>query len=183
MKLLQNRAVALLIALAVIAASTLITANMRIRRACSAVEETFFTVSSGKAPAYYIDQLIHEAASIAAAGDNYPSLAAETEAVRTARRALAAAEESRDIPAMYDACQALYAAVDDITAAAADTEVTAYDRETFADGTSVVAGAARELAESDYNRSVTEFTEKTFRRFPSSLFARLFAIEAPARFA
>ena len=184
MKFFENRAVAILVTVLVVLGSTLLSGRANLAKACAAQEEAFFSVSEGKAPVYYIDQLISAAASLGNLAEKY-GYADDAASIREARRALVRAEEARDIPGMYDACQTLYAAVrafDDFSVDEITSE-NLQDPGLYLDNVSVISGAARELEQSDYNVNVTAFIAGTYDRFPSSLFARLFAIKAPDLFA
>ena len=184
MSFLQNRAVAVILAAVVVVGSTLLAGRANLARACAAQEEAFFTVSEGKAPVYYIDQLISASASLANLAEKY-DYADNAAALRQARQELLRAEEARDIPGMYAACQDLYAAVRafDNFSVSELTQDNLHDPGLFIDNVTVISGAASQLEKSGYNDAVTEFLQKTYHRFPSSLFARLFSIEAPALFA
>ena len=47
----------------------------------------------------------------------------------------------------------------------------------------MISGASRELEKSDYNERVNDFLINTYYSFPSSVFARLFMVDAPELFA
>ena len=179
MKFFQNRAVALLIALVVVAASTLLAGRANLSKACAAQEEAFYTAAEGKAPVYYIDQLISAAASLSNALEDAGRDDAAAE-LRSARRELVQAEEARDIPAMYEACEGLYAAVDALGGFSSGDKTT---QALWDDSLTVISGAKRQLEQSTYNVYVTEYITAVYSRFPTSLFARLFGIDAPALFA
>ena len=178
MKFFQNRAVAAVIALLVVIASTLFAGRANLVKACAAQEEAFFTVSDGKAPVYYVDQLISAAASLANVAEKYDR-GDNASAIREARRELVNAEESRDISDMYAAFRNLLTAVADYDC----PEITdPADKSLYEDNLAVVSGAGRELEQSPYNVNVTVFLETVYNRFPSSLFARLFSVRAPELF-
>ena len=179
MKFFQNRAVAAVIAVVVILGSTLIAGRANLVRACTEQEDSFFTVSEGKAPVYYVDQLISAAASLANVAEKC-SQAEDAAAIRDARRELVKAEESKDISDIYAAYRKLLSVVGDFDAPSISDSA---DRSLYEDNISVISGASRELEQSTYNANVTVFIETVYSRFPSSVFARLFSIRAPELFA
>ena len=107
MKLFQNRAVAIVITVAAVLVSILLSASVGIRRDNDRLKESFFA-AGGKTPVYYVDQQISAAASLATVADHYDALSGD--AVRAARKTLIEAESGRDISDIYDASTALSAA-------------------------------------------------------------------------
>ena len=179
MKFFQNRAVAVIIALLVVIGSTLIAGRANLIKNCKAQEAAFFSVSEGKAPVYYIDQLISASASLANVTEKYDTTGAAS-SIRDARRELVKAEEARDISEIYAAAENLIAVVSTVDSKSISDSA---DRMICEDNLSIVAGASRELEQSDYNVNVTFFLETVYERFPSSLFAKLFSIKAPELYA
>ena len=179
MKFFQNRAVAIVITVAAVIVSTLWNVNTNMRRDYAKLQESFF--GSGKTPVYYVDSQISAAASLATVADHYDALSGDT--VRAARRVLIGAEESRDISDIYLASTILSAAVDELSAAASSVAMTEADKGTFADGTAAVAGARRQLLESDYNANALALIRRNYARFPGSFFAELLSIPRPELFA
>ena len=178
MKFFQNRAVAIVITVAAVIASTLLNVNTNMRRDYKKLQESFF--GSGKTPVYYVDAQISAAASLATVADHYDSLSGD--AVRAARKALIEAEASWDISDIYDASTALSAAVDELSAAASSVSMSEADKATFADGTAAVAGARRNLLESDYNVNAYRMIRKNYSRLPGSFFVSLLHIPQPELF-
>lgn len=179
MKFFQNRAVAIVITVAAVIASTLLNVNTNMRRDYTTLKESFFSVS-GKTPVYYVDAQISAAASLATVADHYDSLSGD--AVRSARKALIEAEASWDISDIYVASTALTAAVDELSAAASSVSMSEADKATFADGTAAVAGARRNLLESDYNVNAYRMIRKNYSRLPGSFFVSLLHIPQPELF-
>ena len=179
MKFFQNRAVAAIIAVSVVVCSTLFAGRVNLIKACTAQEEAFFSVPNGKAPVYYVDQMISAAASLANVAEKYDR-GDDAAAIREARRELVSSEDSKDISDIYSAYRKLLSAVGclDIPSVADSMDRTLYE-----DNLSVISGASRELEQSSYNVNVTVFLETVYGRFPSSLFAGLFSIPAPELFA
>ena len=99
--------------------------------------------------------------------------------LRTARRALVNAEEKRDLSDMYAAYRSVLTAADSVELTFDDPA----DRDLYDNCKSVISGASRELEKSDYNDNVNRFLIDTYYSFPSSVFARLFMVDAPELFA
>ena len=158
--------------------STVFAGRANLSRACAEQEEAFFTVTEGKAPVYYVDQIISASASLADLAEKAGAADAASE-LRSDRRALVEAEEKKDLSDMYTAYRALLGAVDSVELSFDDPT----DRSLYEDFKSVISGASRELEKSDYNERVNDFLINTYYSFPSSVFARLFMVDAPELFA
>ena len=163
--------------------STVFAGRANLSRACAEQEEAFFTVTEGKAPVYYVDQIIGAAASLADVGEKYEQLSDAAVSMRDVRRALVRAEEARDISDIYDACMQVSDAARDFDAQADEVTMSGYDAELTADCVSEIAGAIRSVEESGYNASVSRFMAEKYSSFPASLYARWFSIAAPEPFA
>ena len=159
--------------------STVIAGKANLTRACREQEEAFFTVTEGKAPIYYVDQIISASASLADLAEKNEASGNTASDLRTARRALVSAEEKKDLSDMYAAYRSVLSAADSAELTFDDPT----DRALYEDFKSVISGAARELEKSDYNDKVNDFLINTYYSFPSSVFARLFMIDAPELFA
>ena len=135
-------------------------------------------MTEGKAPVYYVDQIISASASLADLAEKAGAADAASE-LRSARRALVEAEEKKDLSDMYTAYRALLGAVDSVELTFDDPA----DRDLYDNCKTVISGASRELEKSDYNDNVNRFLIDTYYSFPSSVFARLFMVDAPELFA
>lgn len=181
MKISENRGLAIVIAAAVVVGSTLVSGARGLEKACDNAERAFFK-SSDKAPSYYVNNAVSAAASLAAVGSHYDSLEAETAAIRSARSELVEAYEDKDIEDMGRACEALTAATDDFVAGVGGVSLTAEDQSAFDDASDTVYGAARQIGKSGYDEDTEAFIRKVYDRFPASLFAALFDVDAPELF-
>ena len=141
LKLFQNRFVAVIIAAAVIVFSTIFAGRSNLSRACRQQEEAFFTVTEGKAPVYYVDQIISASASLADLAEKSGASADAAADLRTARRALVNAEEKRDLSDMYAAYRSVLTAADSVELTFDDPA----DRDLYDNCKSVISGASREL--------------------------------------
>lgn len=182
MKFFQNRAVAVFLAVIVVL-GTLAVSAVRFAGSCRKAEDAFFSVSQGKAPVYYVDQIIGAAASLADVGEKYEQLGEIASAMRDGRRELVRAEENRDISAIYDACVQVSDSAREFNAQTGGVTMSGYDVELTEDCVSEIAGAIRAIEESGYNASVTRFVAEKYSSFPASLYARWFRIAAPEPFA
>lgn len=181
MKLSENKGLAVGIAAVVVVASTLLSGGLGLEKACDNTENAFF-VGSEKAPAYYVNSSISAAASLAAVGSHYDALTAETAALRASRSELVEAYEDRDIEDMGRASASLLEATDAFVAGIGGVSLTEEDRSAFDDAADTVYGAARQLEKSGYDKDTAKFIDRVYTRFPASLFASLFDIDAPESF-
>ena len=182
MKFFQNRTVAVILAVIVVL-GTLAASAVRFAGSCRRTEDAFFTVSSGKAPVYYVDQIIGAAASLADVGEKYEQLGEIAATVREIRRTLVRAEEARDISDIYDACAELSEAAREFNAQTGGVTMSGYDTELVEDCVSEISGAIRAIEDSGYNTAVSRFIADKYSSFPASLYARWFGIAAPEFFA
>ena len=183
MKFFQNKIVAIVIAVVVVIASTCISGSVGLSNACDDTEAAFFSVKGGKAPAYYVDQQISAAASLAAIGDHYADLGEVTENLRAARRKLVDAYEDKDIEDIAEACSELREQVDVFAARVQNVLLSENDSRTYADDLATLNGTRNMLLSSSYNKTVDKFMRTVYNRFPATLFAGLFDVDAPAQFA
>ncbi len=181
MKFFQNRAVATVIAMVVVVASSLLSSYVGMNRDLSKVNMSFWKVD-GKAPVYYVDQQIGAAASLATVGEHYSDLTGSASAVREARTALVNAENVHEISGVYNASVRLADAVSDLEQAASGTSLSAADASTFSDGINTVSGSMRQLLESDYNSSVQKLLRSNYLSFPGAVFASVLDIDEPVPF-
>ena len=181
MKFFQNRAVATVIAVVVVIASSLISAGVGMNRDLNKVNMSFWK-ADGKAPVYFVDQQIGAGASLATVGEHYSELSAPAAAVREARTALVDAENAQDISGVYNASVLLADAVSELDQAASAVSLSAADASTFADGLSTMSGAKNRLTESDYNDSVRRLLRRNYNSFPGSLFASVLDVDEPFLF-
>ncbi len=159
--------------------STVFAGRSNLSRACAEQEEAFFTVTEGKAPVYYVDQIISASASLADLAEKSEASADAAADLRTARRALVSAEEKRDISDMYAAYRSVLSAADSVELNIDDPT----DKALYDSCKTVISGASRELEKSDYNDMVNDFLIHTYYSFPGPMFARLFMVEPPELFA
>lgn len=178
MKFFQNRAVATVIAVVVVIASSLLSSSVGMRRDLNKVNMSFWK-TDGKSPVYFVDQRIGAAASLATVGEHYSELSAPAAAVREARTALVSAENAQDISGVYTADALLTNALSALEQAASSVSLSSADASTFSDGLSTMSGAKRQLTESDYNNSVQQLLHRNYQSFPGSLFASVLDVDEP----
>lgn len=182
MKFFQNRFVAFLIAAAVVVGSTTVNIGSGLHRACSRLEESFFTVKDGKAPNYYVDQMISAAASLAAVGSHYDGTQEAVSDLREARSELVEAQEERDVSDIAEASSVVLKSAGALSDTLGRLSLSEEDRSTWADAVDTLFGAERKLSSSDYNRDVESFLRNTYSRFPARVFAELLDIDEPELF-
>ena len=180
MKFLRRPAAALLLAVILVPVSLFLNTGIRLSRESQQLQASFYTDSPeyGKAPAYYINSRISDAASLATVGSHYEELSGATEAVRLARSTLAAAYESGYIYGMARANEELTKAVELFVKAAETVNFTEMDAINYQDRINALAGAQRNLENHSYNARVDDFT----RMIRGNPLAALAGVEAPVPF-
>ncbi|HBR07462.1 MAG TPA: hypothetical protein DD735_01040 [Clostridiales bacterium] len=181
MKLLKNRAVAVLLAVLVVAGSTFLNTRIKLSEECRRVEDGFYTSDSGSKSIYArLDSRLDAANGLwTILLDHDAEAAAE---LNKARSALLKAYDARDIPDMYDANYVLQKAFDDASSALSGVTLSASEADALHDYVITFAGAQRMIDESDYNDGVLTFMRSTYQRFPASFLAPLAGVKAPELF-
>lgn len=182
MNFFRNKIVAVCTAAVVVVASTAISGSAGLSKACRSVENGFFSVSEGKAPAYYVDQQISAAASLAAVGEHYEALTEPSEKLRSARKTLVEAYSKKDVSDICSACSELREQVDCFAGQAQSVSLTTADASTYSDDMATLSGTRNKLLSSNYNAKVSDFLDRVYYRFPASAFASLFDVDAPELF-
>lgn len=181
MKFFKNRAVAVLLAILVVAGSTLVNTRVRLAEACQQVEDTFFTASAGSKSVYArLDARLDAANGLWSILINHDAEAAA--ALNQARSAMLDAYDSRDISDMYAANSRLQDAFDTAVTAVSAYTLSASESDALNDYTITFAGAQKMIDESSYNSDVLAFLRTTYNKFPAIILAPLVGVEAPELF-
>lgn len=180
MKLFQKPAVALLLAVIVVPVSLFLNTGIRLTKESQQLQDSFYTDSLeyGKAPAYYVNSRISDAASLATVGSHYEELSTATDTLRLARSTLAAAFESGHIYSMARANDELTKAVELFVLAAEGVNFTEMDAANYADRITSLAGAQRNLENHSYNARVDDFA----RLIHSNPLASMAGVDVPDLF-
>lgn len=170
----------MLLAVVLVPVSLFLNTGIRLTGESQQLQASFYTDSPecGKAPAYYINSRISDAASLATVGSHYEELSAATETLRTARSTLVIAYESGYIYGMARANDELTKAVELFVKAAEAVTFTEMDAANYQDRITALAGAQRNLENHSYNARVDDFT----RTIHGNPLAALMGIEVPAPF-
>lgn len=181
MKFFKNRAVAVLLALLVVAGSTLLNTQIRLSEKCRQVEDGFYASETGSKSIYaYLGDRLDAANGLWTILINHDAEAAA--ALNQARSALLGVYDARDIAGMYGANNALQQAFDKAAAAVAGYDLTSSESDALNDYTISFAGAQKMIDKSGYNTVVLDFTRTTYEKFPANLLAPLVGVEAPELF-
>ena len=181
MQFLKKRSVALLIAVVVIALSTILSVHRSLGAECATVEEGFYSGLNGmhSSISYQLNQCARYANSLASISSGYSDLDDLTFELRAARNELL---EGGSISMQYDDYLRLLEAF-----AAVSTELGSRELGSHADDydycVSGFDGVCRTIAASGYNESVREFRNSTLRAFPANVLYRIAGVDAPELFA
>jgi hypothetical protein len=182
MKLFQNRAIAVLLAIFIVAGSTLLNTQIKLSEQCRQVQDGFFASEEGSKSIYaYLSARLDATNGLWTILINHDAEAAA--ALNQARAALLDAYDARDISGMYGANSTLQQAFDTAAASAAGYDLTSSESDALNDYTINFAGAQKMIDKSGYNTSVLDFTSTTYDKFPANLLAPLVGVEAPELFA
>lgn len=181
--LLKNRRFAAGILAAAVILGVPLGSARSLRHAVNRVEKQFFTGVEGRgAIADYLKDAVDAALGLVTVGAKYDAAAEETGALRMDRNWLLDAMEGKNV-AEYAAANALvvksFGALKDKLWSLELSEQDAADVEYYANQFEGAQGAVNHAG---YNEAVEDFTEKTYDRFPASLFAGLMGVEPPEKF-
>ena len=181
--LLKNRRFAAIVLAAVVILGVPLGSARSLRHAAKQVEAQFFTGVEGRgAIADYLEDASAAALGLVTVGARYDAAQEETGELRFDRSCLLDAMEGKRV-AGYAAANALvvksFGALKDKLWSLELSEQDAADVEYYANQFEGAQGAVNHAG---YNEAVEEFTQKTYDRFPASLFAGLLGVEPPEKF-
>ena len=182
MKLLKKPAVAILLVVLLVVGSTLLSADLKLSRACTRVIDGFYDgIKRQPAAAQAIRSLCDDADQMVIIGDNYgidtAPLAADTAALRQA-----VGYDNPDVAAVYAAFSPFYTKLKVLENDLMHTDLSERHKEQMAEYSEDIAQSRARIDSSGYNESVSSFLRKN-DRFPTRQFANLFNISYPAYFA
>ena len=182
MKLLKKPVVAILLVVLLVVGSTLLSADLKLSRACARVTDGFYDgVKRQPAAAQAIRSLCDDADQMVIIGDNYgidtSPLSADTSALRQA-----VGFDNPDVAAVYAAFAPFYTKLKVLENDLQHTDLSERHEEQMAEYTQDIARCHEQIDASGYNESVSTFLRRN-NRFPTRQFARLFNITYPAYFA
>jgi hypothetical protein len=189
MEALKKRQNALVIFVVVVVVFTLIGCHRSLSKVCRQAEEAFFQKGAFSDVGYYTspaDQLencVKYANRLLSVINGSDALADAYSAVRDSRQALVDALDKQDISDIYNANQALAAAV---TQTDALVQAGAAVPESNDDYDAIISDffAAQAVAEeSPYNEYVDEFIRTTVRPFPTNLLRVVSFVSLPEKYA
>lgn len=186
MSILKKRPVALLIAAALVLASTLISVNVKFGAKCADVADSFYDgVEAARAyrqPGIgsHLNNLCTYADSVAIILDNY---GADVEELSWDSEALkyALGYSREDIPYIYSCYEDLLSTLNAVRYQAQGYPLSERDAESVEDYLSRIDGAVNAIGESDYNGVVREFLRR-YDHFPTDLLAEMAGVEMPEAF-
>ena len=182
MKLLKKPVVAILLVALLVVGSTLLSADLKLSRACTRVTDGFYDgIKRQPSAAQAIRALCADAEQMVIIGDNYgidtAPLSADTAALRQA-----VGFDNPDIAAVYAAFAPVYTKLKVLENDLQHTDLSERHKEQMAEFAEDIAQCRAQIDASGYNESVSSFLRKN-RHFPTPQFAALFGIDYPAYFA
>lgn len=183
MKFLKNPVVAVLLSLATVISSTLISTNIKLGKRCDKVRDGFYegVVYDGyahKSIASHIKNICGAASGLAAVANNYDI---DTSSLSNAVDMMKSGLSNGSVSENYVLYYHLLSAFDDVErqlSAAPLSERDASGAEQYA---LTVKGACKAIDESGYNESVREFYRKQLC-FPADVLGRLAGVDVPQLF-
>lgn len=181
MNFFKNPLVAVLLAVIVVAGSTLVNTDVKLGEACQAAEDAFYT-NDGSAKSIYsrLDARLDAANGLWTIIQNYNN--SEAIDLSAARGTLLSARENRDISDMFAANKALQSAFDSALASLGKYSLDSGEKEAVESYATTFAGAQKMIDESKYNENVLEFQRGVLDKFPASVLKGIVGIDEPELF-
>lgn len=183
MKFLKNPVVAVLLSLAIVISSTLISTNIKLGKRCDKVRDGFYegVVYDGyehKSIASHIKNICGAASGLVAVANNYDiDTAPLSSAVDMMKSGLSNGSVSENYSLYYH----LLSAFDNVEHQLSDVSLSERDASGVEQYALTVKGACKAIDESGYNESVREFYRKQLR-FPADVLGRLAGVDIPQLF-
>lgn len=177
MSIFRSRAAAFVLAAVCVAGSMALNTRVKLGAECRKVEDSFYSTGTNvKSIDARLDQRADAANGAWTIAVKYG--AAEAADLSTARQVLLDARENRDIPAMYDANEALSTAFAAVQTALSTSDLAVNDQSALADYATAFAGAQKMIDESTYNSAAQDFI-RSADAFPANVLAALSGVELP----
>lgn len=178
MNILKNRKIAVVIFIVVVIAFSLIGGHRSLQKACSEVENTFYseTFSAYTTPAKQLDHAADYANRLLSIVQDDVSQDVY-DAIADSRRALLDALETEDISAACDASTALETAV-----LALDGTVITNNYDDYGAVRTDLLSALSAADTMGYNDYVDKFCKTTLKTFPANLIAALTGVNMPEKY-
>lgn len=182
MKIFQNRAFALILAIVVFLGAPLLSARVKLSAKTRETEAMFFEKEGNiDSPYYFVNERISAASLVCQTLSAYPECEGDIARVRSARNALAAAYDEKDISGMASANAELESAAHDLKETAGTVAMSTDDAGNYEYYVSRLDGAQRMLDRSGYNEKVRA-ARKSYDSFPGSMLSSLTGVRPPALF-
>lgn len=183
MKFLKNRVVAVLISLAIVISSTLISTNAKLGRRCEKISDGFYegvtyNGTERKSIASQLRVICSAMDSLAAISDEYGIDGdGYTKMADIMRSSLSYSSVSEN----YDAYSELSSAFNKLSRALSSADLSEQDRSEVDQCILTVSGAQQAIEDSGYNESVREFCREQLR-FPADVLGNLAGVAFPQLF-
>ena len=187
MKIFKNRAVAVLLCVLIVIASTLLSTNVKLGREADGVSDGFYkgvTYDGDKHPAIS-DQLNN----ICGAADGLASVVASYDVDVVALRQYSAdlkdmlSQRTGTYTAVYAKYRDLLDCIEALKLELASVQLSERDASGTEQYFSTVSSASEVIGSAGYNDSVQQFKRSYLDRFPGSILAKLAGVDAPELFA
>lgn len=183
MKFLKNPFVAVLLSLAIVISSTLISTNIKLGRRCDKVRDGFYegVVYDGyerKSIASHIKNICGAASGLVAVANNYD---VDTASLSSAVDRMKSGLSNGSVSENYSLYCKLLTAFDDVERQLSAASLSERDADGAEQYALTVKGACKAIDESGYNESVRDFNRRQLR-FPADILARLAGVDVPQLF-
>ena len=181
MDFFKSKAGALLLAVLVVAGSTLLNTRVKLGSAVNEIEDKFYTDIEGERSIYSrLEEKLSASTGYAAVLSSYDKEAAD--ALYEERDSLLWATEGDDIDYMAYCSESLDRAFDEAQRSLAGYELSEGDVSDAKYYAEIYEGAQKMITENSYNSAVTDFTRSVYNTFPTDILAELAGVDEPQRF-
>lgn len=185
METLKKRPIAILLAIVIVLASTLLTAGTKLKSACQKVTDGFYSGVTYDGYAHpsiksQLKNISSSALGLATIAANYTGV--DAAAVKTDRSNLDSSLENGSPAQIYKTYTALAADTAALVSSLKAQSLSSRDASGVTQYENTISSAAGVIEKSGYNDTVRDFLRETYNVFPASFFASLTGVAAPELF-
>ena len=185
METLKKRPIAILLALIIVAGSTLLSVGIKLGRECQKITDGFYsgvTYDGYEHPSVQsqLKNISGAALGVTTLASNYSGV--DASAVKEARENFDSSLENGTVSEIYDRYAALLSSTQTLISNMKSQTLTDRDKAGVTQYEGIITGASSVIDKSGYNDTVREFMRDTYDVFPASLFAGITDVSAPQYF-
>ena len=188
-KILRNRAVAIILTVTVMCASTAFSVHKTLGAKARAISDSFHSGvynsewgTAGRSISSQLERRCDSANGLVTIASRYPQVDEKTNALRDARGSMVTASRSVSLSELYEYNRTLQSTFADLGDELAELDLTDRERNMLDEYSSSFRGAQSVIDNSGYNEAVRAFNRDVLGVFPTNILYRVVMIEPPELF-